>query len=63
MLGYSRDALNSIIDDFDIQYTISDQLFFETLLNEIRGKTISYSTYIKRERVKQEKNLQKKYKN
>lgn len=27
----------------DIQFTILDQLFFETLLIEIRGKTISYS--------------------
>lgn len=32
----------------DIQFTVSDQLFFETLLMEIRGKTISYSSYKKK---------------
>ena len=29
-------------------FTISDQLFFETLLMKIRGKTIAYSSFKKR---------------
>ena len=29
----------------DIQFTINDQLFLDTLLMEIRGKTISYASY------------------
>ena len=41
----------------DIQFTISDQLFFATLLMEIRGKTISYSTYIKKMTNSEEKKL------
>ena len=32
----------------DVQFTISDQLLLETLLIEIRGKTISYSAYKKK---------------
>lgn len=34
--------------DDNIQFTISDQLFLNNLLIEIRGKTISYSAYIKK---------------
>jgi hypothetical protein len=34
-----------------------DQLFLEFLLTEIRGKTISYATFKKRERVKLENTL------
>ena len=37
------------IPNEDLQFTINDQLFFEVLLMEIRGKTISYSSYRKRE--------------
>ena len=36
------------IDNSDLQFKINDQLFFETLLMEIRGKTISYSSLIKK---------------
>lgn len=36
-------------DSNDMQFTISDQLFLETLLIEIRGKTISYSAYKKKQ--------------
>ena len=32
----------------EIMFTISDQLFFETLLMEIRGKTIAYSSFKKK---------------
>ena len=31
----------------DLILNINDQLFFETLLMEVRGKTISYSSYLK----------------
>ena len=33
------------IPDSDIQLTVNDQLFLDTLLMEIRGQTISYSAY------------------
>ena len=32
----------------ELQFSISDQLFFDTLLMEIRGKTIAYTSYIKK---------------
>ena len=38
----------------DLQLTISDQLFLETLLMEIRGKTISYSSYKKKQNQQKE---------
>ena len=37
-----------------IHFTINDQLFLETLLTEIRGKTISYASYRKKENNKLE---------
>ena len=42
--------LNNIQDipTNEIMFSIGDQLFLETLLMEIRGKTISYATYKKR---------------
>ena len=36
------------VPDSEIQFTINDQLFLETLLMEIRGKTISYSSFKKK---------------
>jgi hypothetical protein len=39
-LIYDRSTLSEI-DDLIIHFTINDQLFLETLLIEIRGKTIS----------------------
>ena len=44
---YNFDNFNDIPED-ELLFTISDQLFFETLLMEIRGKTISYSSYKKK---------------
>jgi len=41
---YNLDTLNEI-EDSQIQFVINDQLFLETLLMEIRGKTISYSSH------------------
>jgi hypothetical protein len=36
---------------FDIKFSIDDQLFWETLKIMLCGKTISYSTFKKKERV------------
>ena len=44
-LVYDRNTLSEI-DDLVIHFTINDQLFLETLLTEIRGKTISYALYL-----------------
>ena len=44
---YNFEKINEINLE-DIQFSITDQLFFETLLMEIRGKTISYSAFIKK---------------
>jgi hypothetical protein len=35
---------------FDIKFSIDDQLFWETFKIMLRGKTISYSTFKKKER-------------
>ena len=53
---YNKEALRDI-DNLDIQLTMNDQLFLEILLTEIRGKTISYATFKKRESVKLENTL------
>ena len=45
---YNHQHINEIPDS-ELQFTISDQLFLETLLMEIRGKSISYGSYIKKE--------------
>ena len=47
-----EDIPNSII-----KFTINDQLFLETLLMEIRGKTIAYSTFKKRQQENKETQL------
>ena len=52
-LVYNRENLN-LIDSNEIDFTISDQLFLETLLTEIRGKTISYASFKKKETNKSE---------
>jgi len=50
---------NSIDDihPMDLSFQISDQLLFEMFLLEIRGKTISYSAFKKRERCQKEQDL------
>ena len=53
---YSKDYVTSI-SDHEIQFTINDQLFLETLLMEIRGKTISFSSFTKKRNNEKEKNL------
>lgn len=55
-LPYDLDNLDHVDNDL-VQFTINDQLFLEVLLMEIRGKTISYSSFKKKERVDREKVL------
>ena len=53
---YNTENINNIPSD-KLQFTINDQLFLETLLMEIRGKSISYSCFKKKETEKIEKQL------
>ena len=53
---YNLDNLKDIPDE-DIQFSVNDQLFLETILVEIRGKTISFASYKKRQRNNREANL------
>ena len=46
-LTYDRDNLSKTSSK-DIQFTISDQLFLDVLLMEIRSKTITYATLKKK---------------
>ena len=43
--------------DFNINFTISDSEFLELLLMQIRGETIRYSTFLKKQAMKQENSL------
>ena len=45
---------------FETSFSIDDQLLWETIKLMIRGKTISYSSFKKKERVTREKNLEEK---
>ena len=49
---YDIENIQNIPDD-QIQFTINDQLFLETLLMELRGKSISYSRKKKEKKEKQ----------
>ncbi len=53
---YNLDNIDNVPNDI-IQFIINDQLFLDTLLMEIRGKSISYSTYRKRKQDNREKEL------
>ena len=55
-LAYNSENVDTIDND-TLHLTIDDQLFFEVLLMEIRGKTISYASYKKKEDSKHEKQL------
>ena len=44
---YKTDSIKYIPNN-ELQFTINDQLFLETLLMEIRGKSISYSSFKKK---------------
>ena len=45
------------IPDNEIQFIINDSLFLETLMMEIRGKSISYASYKKKAKNKEENEL------
>ena len=45
------------ISDFNINFTISDSEFLELLLMQIRGETIRYSTFLKKQAMKEENSL------
>ena len=53
---YNFECLDEIDND-SVQLLIDDQLFLEILLMEIRGKTISYSSYKKKKDTELEKQL------
>ena len=53
---YNADFFKDNLNNDQLQFTVSHQLFLEVLLMEIRGKTISYSSYKKKKR-KKKKNL------
>ena len=58
-LPYSREAINDI-DHRNIEFTITDQLFLELILLEIRGMSIAFSAKIKREKREKEASLNRK---
>ena len=59
---YNLDNIDNIPID-KLQLTITDQLFLDVLLMEIRGKAISYASYKKKEKDAREKYLLKTIKN
>ena len=59
VIMYDPEVIKDIPPD-EINFNISDQLFFETLLMEIRGKTISYASHKKKVENEKEKSLNEK---
>ena len=59
---YNPENIN-LVDKNDITFSINDQLFFETLLMEIRGSTIVYSSSKKRREEKEESDIVRKIEN
>ena len=59
---YDLDNIDKIPDN-ELQLVINDHLFLETLMMEIRGKSISYATYKKKSKNTQEKELLKTIQN
>ena len=55
---YSFENIKSV-ENTSLCFTISDQLLLDILLTEIRGKTISYSTYKKKKLTEREISLGK----
>ena len=49
---YTMDDINNIPDS-ELQLSINDNLFLETLLMNIRGETISYATFKKKRKQRQ----------
>lgn len=59
---YNLDNIDEIPDN-ELQLVVSDQLFLETLLMELRGKSISYATYKKKSKNTEENELIKNIQN
>ena len=55
-LVYKLDNIESVNDN-ELVLRISDQLFYEMLLMNMRGKCISYSSYVKKKNTEREKYL------
>ena len=55
---YARESINELITE-DIQLTISDQLFLDVLIMEIRAKTITYGIRKKKELKEKEDSIEK----
>ena len=55
---YNLENIDSV-DNECIQFTIDDQLFLETLMMELRGKSISFSSFITKQNKSREANLMK----
>ena len=53
---YNSENLHNVPEP-ELQFSINDQLFLDILLMEIRGQTISYSSYNKKQNDKKEKQL------
>ena len=53
---YNRENIH-LIDDEQSVFTIDDQLLFEMLLLEIRGKSISYASFKKKENTRLENEI------
>ena len=53
---YNYDNIGSVLNS-ELLFTINDQLFFETLLMEIRGRTISYASFKKKKENIEEEQL------
>ena len=54
---YNADFFKDNLNNDQLQFTVSHQLFLEVLLMEIRGKTISYSSYKKKKEKEKEESL------
>ena len=53
----TNDCATEVVITMILRFSINDQLFLDTLLMEIRGQTISYSSYNKKQNHKKEKQL------
>ena len=58
-IPYNCQNLNNVSLDA-LQWSISDQLFLETLLMNIRGKTISFASWKKRQALQKERELEER---
>ena len=56
---YNTDEIETIPDE-ELQFTINDQLFLEVLLMELRGQSISYGSFKKKQRNNQENEIIRK---